>query len=708
MAATNTLGKEARDAGSQVGKWIAARSAPFLPPWLLLGVLGGAAAVGHAHFADNTAATAVMGAASTAVTAATWQEASRRSPRLRGHATATVAAATGYLTAGTVAGPLTGGVGTLYTVGGAALALSWNVRYALRNSAESEAGGGDLLGKVGMAKTHVISSKVEGSRVEALLQLPPGEVSPEEAQRKAALIAGAAGVPATAVRIAANPDNHSQVKLSLVAQDVLKKPTPWPGPSAPGGSVGKPVVLGVAEDGLALEFYLPGDPEAQRNASHMLWVGMNGSGKTEAFMVMAGELLTRSDVLLWFADPAKGAQTSAEIADAVDWLACGPAEVKEFIGALPHVIRARADELGRLGYKQWVPAAYAKHRIPLVVAHIEEGAAGVVSDHPDLPEIAQQARSVGIILSLSLQRASHTNLSTDVRSEFGRVIMFGCKSQTDAGMALDDAVIEAGAAPWAWQNTKPGYCYVQSTGIAAERWPMPNRTFYLDPSTEYRAGLRTMLGRFKGVRAVADAVTARSAGSAYAAYRAQAKTRAAQARSGVPAARTAAAGGTADGVGGAEVVDVRSTAGQRLATRLASATAETLPQILAWAATLSDEELAAGLAMDAAADDMSDVDVDADLPALPQDAAALEFAEPAGPVRELMQDEAQAELVALIDAMEADGHTRIGPSDIAHRWQGRSRSWVSRTLGNLVDEGRLRETGRAGRYDIVPRGGYAA
>lgn len=703
--------------GAQMGKWIASRTAPLLPPWLLLGVTGAGAAAAHAAYAGNTAVTAFMGATSTALTGATWQESAKRAPKLRRHATVTVGAACGYITAGTIAGPVTGGVGVAYTIGGVALALSWNVRHALRNSGTE---GGDLLGMVGLAKTHVITSKVTGPRVEALVQLPRGEVSPEDAQHKAGLIAGAAGVPATAVRVAPNPDDHSQIRLSVIAQDVLKKPSPWPGPTAPGSSVGKPIVLGVAEDGLRLEFYLPGDPATQRNAAHMLWVGMNGSGKTEGFMVMAGEVLTRSDVLLWFADPAKGAQTSAEIADAVDWLACGPDHVKAFLDALPHVIRARADLLGRLGYKQWVPDAYAKHRVPMILAHIEEGAAGVVSDHPDLPEIAQQARSVGLVLSLSLQRASHTNLSTDVRAEFGRVVMFGCKSATDAGMALDDTVIEAGAAPWVWQNTRPGYCYVQSTGIAPDRWPMPNRTFYLDPSAEYRAGLRALLARYKGIRAAADPVTARAAGSAYAEYRALAQARAAEARAGgIPAPRADLARRPLlpDTLPEAETVDtptvpatdVLSPAARAFADRLATTGGDDLAGLLGWAAAnLSDDDLAAALAADAAGHDLSDVDIDQELPALPDAAAVLPFAAPAGPVQDLDQEEAHAELLALIDRMETAGQTRIRPADIAQQWQGRSRTWVSRTLAALVDEGRLRETGKPGRYDIVPHHGYAA
>lgn len=715
MAAHNTLGKEARDAGAQMGKWVASRTAPFLPPWLLVGAAGVAAALGHAHFDENTAATAVMGATSTAVTAATWQEASKRSKRLRGHATATVAATCGYITAGTVAGPLEGGVGTLYAIGGAALALSWNVRYALRNSVESEAGDGDgLLGQIGMAKSHVITSKVDGSRVEATLQLPAGEMTPDDAQKKAALIAGAAHVPATAVRIAPNPDDHSQVTLSLVAQDVLKSSSPWPGPSAPGGSIGKAIVLGVAEDGLPLEFYLPGDPDpsAPRNLAHTIWSGMNGSGKSEGFTVLALEVLTRSDVLLWLADAAKGAQTLGEIEDGADWIASGPDEVQALLEALPHVIRARADKLGRLGYKQWTPQAYAKDRIPMIVLHLEEAADGSISDSPDVKTIAQQARSAGILLSLSLQRASHTNLSTDVRAELGQVIMFGCQKPGDS-FVLDDEVVAAGAAPWAWKNTKPGYCYVQSPSIDRDRWAMPNRTFYLNPAPEYRAGLKELVARYRGVRAVADDTTARAAGEAYAAYRAKAKSRHAAARSaGVPAPRAdlMQRDHAPDQVLEAEIVETHgpSEAAQTLADRLATASAEELPALLEYAAKLSDEDLADALAADAADHDLSGVDVDQELPELPSEAAAgMVLGAQVPPVEEMSREDALAAVAALIDDMEAEGHTKVGPKDIASRWKDRSRSWVSRSLAHLADTGRLRETRRVGVYQIVPRNGYA-
>lgn len=698
MAAKNTVRQESADVGAQMAKWVAARTAPFLPPWLILGALGGAAALGHGNFEDNTAATAVMGAASTAVTAATWQEASRRSPRLRGHATLTVAAATGYVTAGTVAGPVAGGVGTAYAIGGAALALSWNVRYALRNSAEAEGAGGDkLLDMVGMAKANVVKGSVEGSRVDAVLQLERGKMTATDAQNKAGLIASAAGVPATAVRMTADPDDHSRVTMSLVAQDVLKKPTPWPGPSAPGGSVAKPIVMGVCEDGIALEFFLPGDPDVPRNASHILWAGMNGSGKSEGFLVMALEVLTRSDVLLWVGDPSKGRQTLGDIEAGLDWGETTPKGVAAMLDALPHVIRARADQLGRLGYKQWVPECWTKHRIPLVVAHFEEAADSTVSDNPNLKPIAQQARSAGVILSVSLQRASGTNVDTDVRSEFGTGFMFGCQKPVDATFVLNDETIDAGANPQAWKNSKPGSCYVQSPGRSLGRWATPNRTFRLDPGEDARREVRELIAAYKGIRAVADSVTARSAGSAYAAHRAAvaAKTREARA-GGVPAPRV-------------DLAFRHRTPDP--APEVAPFTVVAQPSrgyTDAELAAMDDDELAAALQASDRGDELF-ADADVELPRLPDGADDIAFDEPSPFARrELTEDEAYAELLALIDALEAAGHTEIGPREITRQWSGRSRTWVSRTLNRLADEGRLRETPAPGRYGIVPTQGYAA
>ncbi|UGQ10031.1 hypothetical protein LO772_24505 [Yinghuangia sp. ASG 101] len=697
MAATNSLRKEGADIGAQIGKWVAARTAPFLPPWLIVGALGGAAALGHVHFEDNTAATAIMGATATAVTAATWQEASRRSPRLRGHATLSVAAATAYVTAGTVAGPLAGGVGTMYAIGGSALALSWNVRYALRNSAEAETSGGDkLLDMVGMAKANVVKGNVEGSRVDAVLQLEPGKMTAADAQNKAGLIASAAGIPATAVRMTADPDDHSRVTMSLVAQDVLKKPTPWPGPSAPGGSVAKPIVMGICEDGVPLEFYLPGDPDVPRNASHIMWAGMNGSGKSEGFTVMALEVLTRSDALLWVGDPSKGRQTLGDIAHGLDWMETTPKGVEAMLDALPHVIRARADKLGRLGYKQWVPECWTKHRIPLLVAHFEEAADSTVADNPNLKPIAQQARSAGVILSVSLQRASGTNVDTDVRSEFGTGFMFGCQKPVDATFVLNDETIEAGANPQAWKNSKPGSCYVQSPGRSLARWATPNRTFRLDPSEEARREIRELISLYKGIRATADPVTARAAGSAYAAYRANATARAVEERAGVPAPRTDVV--SRDRTPEVEIVDEPSFAVAEGPRRYSDAEL----------AAMTDEQLAAAVLASGADDDLI-VDPDADLPELPEGAEGVTLGEPSPFARrELTEDEAYAELLALVDALEAAGHTQIGPRHITKQWTGRSRSWVSRTLNRLADEGRLRETQTAGRYDIVPADGYAA
>ncbi|MFD2766417.1 hypothetical protein [Micromonospora eburnea] len=47
-------------------------------------------------------------------------------------------------------------------------------------------------------------------------------------------------------------------------------------------------------------------------------------------------------------------------------------------------------------------------------------------------------------------------------------------------MALSEATLDAGAMPWAWKNTKPGYLYAEIPGTDTTRWTMPCRSFVAD------------------------------------------------------------------------------------------------------------------------------------------------------------------------------------------------------------------------------------
>lgn len=163
--------------------------------------------------------------------------------------------------------------------------------------------------------------------------------------------------------------------------------------------------------------------------------------------------------------------------------------------AIKAAIPARTRWLGAHGYRQWTRAAaeqqndpkHSCHKdgtacgcagMPFLVTWMEEAANTLryLGDSA-FTGIAQEARSAGIALVVSLQRPSYDQMSTSTRASLPSVIALGCAAD-DEGFCLPDEVLAAGAHPGAWGNRRPGYCYVVSPGIDEDRYASPGRTVH--------------------------------------------------------------------------------------------------------------------------------------------------------------------------------------------------------------------------------------
>lgn len=631
------------------GHW-ASRLAPYAPPWLAVVVLHPVAAVMHHAWAGPalpwaTAALTLLGAVLTGVS---WVAASGRAPVTRIHAVITAAATTGYLTAATVIGVTTRPLLDVSLTAGAALAASWNIRKVLRNSREDGEGDGGLFERVKLAGTKVRAIETKPNRVTAALQLPAGELTTDDVSAQRARIASALDLPATAVRVGRNPESEARPDLVIVPEDVLRRPTVWPGPSSIGGSVAEPLVLGVYEDGEPVQLWLPGDPGVPRNTTHLLVMGMNGSGKSHGARLALTELLTRDDVVVWAADPVKGLQTLGPVVPGLDWCALTPAAAKTMIGCLPAVITARANELGRRGHDQWVPGC----GLPFLVVWVEE-ASTLVRDSTEFIDIAQQARSAGVSLVLSLQRPSFRNITTDVRQQMGAVWCHGVKSLDDAAFALSDELLDAGANPAAWGNRRPGYAYLEAPGVDEQRMPTPSRSYGLDSADQLTAAITAYDGRVE-----LDPVTTAAAGDAYARRRTNPQQEGA-------------------------VVSITTARSHR--------SADPFDEPLSDTADATHEPIPASPEPDLAGDPDAD---------LPTDVPEIRF-----PTVRPTPAQARELLGRELDRLRAEGREEIGPRDVDTATVGRSRPWVSAALANLALRGDLQETDREGVYRLP---GHAA
>lgn len=650
---------------TSVRAYLMHRAMPHMPPWLGVAGVGVVGAGAHLLWADSVAAGVGLTLSTVALTGATWWAGRETSPQRRLHSAITVAAGSAWLTGAALAGPFSGILPDTYLMGGTVLALSWNVRMALRaaDGPAPESADKGLLAKVGLAKAKIGRTEVEPNRVTAALALEGGEQTNDDVARALVRIASALDLPQSAVRYQPSADSARRGELVIVPKDMLGDPVEWEGPSLPGGSITDPLIIGQYDDGRPLAVWLPGDPEVQRNASHFLIAGGTGSGKGDAALNLMTEILSRTDVIMWLSDP-KAFQDFRPLLPAYDWAVEGGAGTEAMVEALQHVIPARTGWLGKHSYRQWAPEAAKQQNdpahscaasgacgcpgMPYMVAWMEEAANTLRALGDDaFTGIAQEARSAGVSLIVSLQRPSFDQMSTSTRASLPSVIALGCDPR-DEGFSLPESVINQGAHPGAWGNRRPGYCYVVSGGIDPDRYAAPGRTRQFTPDA---TAIMEMLAQWTARNgAAADPIT----------------------------------------VGAAKAVVGNAYTGRR--------TDETEQQTLMH--DQDDDEITTGTQLDP---EDAAMDPETDLPAAQQgdDAPGL-FVTDTG--YKPSPEEARELFARALDEFETAGQMIVGPKDFMD-WcdaHGYSRPWVSARLRDAAAEGRLKPTAQTGRWRIVP------
>ncbi|MFD5113717.1 plasmid transfer protein TraB [Streptomyces sp. NPDC058391] len=653
--------------GGGIGVYLLHRAKPHLPPWLGVAGVGIAGSGAHLLWADSVGAGVGLTLSAVALTGATWWAGRETSAQRRLHSAITVAAGSVWMTGAALAGPLSGILPDTYLMGGAVLALSWNVRMALRTSdaaAPAESADKGLLAKVGLARAMIGRTQVEPNRVTANVALEGGEQTNDDVARALVRIASALDLPQSAVRYRPDPDSARRGELVIVPKDMLGEAQEWDGPSLPGGSIADPLVIGQYDDGSPLMVWLPGDPAAGRNASHFLIAGGTGSGKGDAALNLQTEILSRKDVILWLSDP-KAFQDFRPLLPAYDWAVEQGAGTEAMVEALQHVIPARTGWLGRHSYRQWTTQAAETQTdpahscrpdrtpcgcpgMPYMVAWMEEAANTLRALGDDaFTGIAQEARSAGVSLIVSLQRPSFDQMSTSTRASLPSVIALGCDAR-DEGFSLPESVIDQGAHPGAWGNRRPGYCYIVASGIDPERYASPGRT---QQFTTGAVSLMETLAQW-AVRngATADPITA---------------------------------GATKAAVG-------RAYTGRRADTD------ETEQQV---PAQDQDDDIVTGSLLDP---EDTAMDPENELPTVQDGDDVPMFGQDTG--RKPSPDEARELFARALDEFETAGQMVVGPKDFMD-WcdaNGYSRPWVSARLRDAAGDGRLAPTSQTGRWRIVP------
>lgn len=402
-----------------------------------------------------------------------------RGPVMRGMATGNVVAGCMWTVPAVLNGPFHAVSMAAWTVGTIVLSAAVAV-YRIMRQARGAGQGSVLQGEfeeLGDAVKQLRGVKfsrpqITGAKATTHVVMPPGRTFDEVAGAKKET-ASLLDVPATAIRVQPDPDSERRGTLSVVPVDQLKYALPDPGLSAPGGSIAEPIVLGRTEEGEPAEIILPGDPSIHRNAVGVAGVvGMSGSGKTELLLRLIAEAGSRRDNELSIIDARKGGQLPAYVRRMARRTAYGIDAAEDLIEGLPARVAERARQLGQMGHKQWVEGC----GIPFETFVVFEASA-IVARSSTIVDISESVRSVGICVILELQRATYDRLPTSARSNITAWIVLGVEREDDADAALAEETIAAGAAPWKWKNTKPGYFYLQWGGREQAQWASPNRSY---------------------------------------------------------------------------------------------------------------------------------------------------------------------------------------------------------------------------------------
>ncbi|MEU9797197.1 FtsK/SpoIIIE domain-containing protein [Streptomyces sparsogenes] len=686
--------------GHLVGK-----SLPYTSPWV-----GAAVLPPVAGWATNTmwgqaplstglasAGLAVGGVALSAVTWKTVPAGSKFGAFRRAQATASVAAGMGWLTCATAAGPFAHPLIDMWLFGGGLFAASWNLRQIVRNGAsgdvaEETAGGGlgALAEAIGWEKVRVKDAKGSGKgTVTAPVAVEPGGTI-ADVQATTAKAAAAFQVPPSGVIVTPDPENGAQGVLSMRVADLLKDGVPFVPPRELGLLPTEPIPVGLYADG---EVWVL-DPFSAPILQHVLVMGVTGAGKSEFLRSLVAHLATRRKMTIFLIDLAKGRQTVGHIADGIDWLVQDAKTAKRLLKALPAAIEARGDVLADEGLDQWTPDS----SLNAMLVWIEEAAD--VADFNELEEIARKARSVGIWLGISLQRATWTNVSTDVRANLQASVCFGVNEAGDASFCLPDRVTDAGAIP-AWGADRPGYAFATGMGIPDARW-----------TTEVRSGLTkreelaALVAAGAPYRDPLDEATAAALGQAYAqrAHRGTNRT-----TPGVPAAAPtalAAAPAPAPAIPGPGLEAALAVAeGLEAAgvdpTTITQETGYGMDDIEEAAAVeLQDayEEVMGSIPGDPEPDaDYAHLRLEDDVPEADPD-SQIAFEDSGRPSTE----EARHILYAELDGWMQRGRLEFEPADLipATVAAGRKRPWLQGELKRLTELGVIRRDGH-GEYTIL-------
>lgn len=353
----------------------------------------------------------------------------------------------------------------VWLIFGLTLCGSWNIRSAIKSEKRDDAMA-EFFKDHGLDGTKTTILENTKDRLKGIIQVKRGKNTIDDTQKLKGHLASLFKAPRNAVRIEPDRNDASKGHFTIVRRDLLNEIVGFqPGEAS---SPNDQMVIGKYENGDLAKFNLH---SPRLGAIHMLIQGMNGSGKSEAAKVIFAQAFKHENAALIVVDVTKGNQTLNLAKNGIDLVVSEEALAEALFKRFARTIKDRANELGRLNKTKWDEEC----GLTFLYVHIEE-ASGLIADNPAFIKMMETARSVGIAITASLQRASYVAVDTAARAQFSAVMCFGVQDIKDATFALPDEVVDAGADPSVWRNSKPGYAYLVHPEVDQEKWIVPLRS----------------------------------------------------------------------------------------------------------------------------------------------------------------------------------------------------------------------------------------
>jgi hypothetical protein len=612
-----------------------------------------------------------------------------RRPLDVGHSMVTLGLAGAFIISATIAAPWVHPLVDLWGFLGLAVAGSWSLR-ALMERRDKQAHDAGRPSRREAARQFMLSHGLDvdakvvettKDRVDIAIDTTGSEepLLPKDVADQADLLAASCELPAGAVTVLPDDQHAGRGLVRIVTRDILRGPAlPWPGPSAPGGTPFDPVRQGVYQDG-QIASKIIADKSGTR---HQLEVGMSGSGKSNGARVELAELITRRETFPVVIDTVKRTQTFGPLAAGLGLFIIDTPTARAFMKRLRRVIAGRTSYLAARGLDAWVPGC----GLSFMPIQLEEFSELDVSER-EVEATAKAARSAGIRLKLSLQRAVHTQMSTTTRAQLGQSATYGCNDEFGDD-AIPDEILAAGADPRRWRDEWPGCNYLIAKGIPARQQATPLRDYEMTT-----AQLLAHAAEWGPHMDPLDPITAKLLGDVW-----------------------------TQRVPPVEVVR-RANAAALAVNETPAAASGPAPSAAMpdddddfdWEDDVDDEWPTDDELGVVTPDPAPGMAVDETWP-LPPPGPDVPFgdsvADGAGPMTEMETAEARRLVAERIDTWERAGREEVRPTDFADWYSSeprvRSRGWFRKELQRLVDAGRLEFDDEEKVYRIIPDPDMAA